>query len=113
MATDTADGGGGLDPKRLDELIEEATVDCYGEDEQATGLFTMIEDNLRLPFTTRVLGVEVAVVAVDQDDDGDVVAVCERDGERQRIALADLPLPSPPPEGHEWIAAWRHWARHR
>ena len=110
MATDTA--GGGLDPKRLEELIEEATVDCYDEYEQATGLFTMIEDNLRLPFTTRVLGVEVAVVAVDQDDDGDVAALCERDGARQRIGLADLPLPSPPPEGHEWIAAWRHWARH-
>jgi len=29
---------------RLAAMIEEATVDCYDEDEQVTGLFTMIED---------------------------------------------------------------------
>jgi hypothetical protein len=33
----------------LDELIAEATVDCYNEEEQLTGLFTLIEDNLALP----------------------------------------------------------------
>lgn len=26
----------------LDALIEEATVDCYNEEEQITGLFTML-----------------------------------------------------------------------
>ena len=35
---------------RLDELIEQATVDCYNEEEQITGLFTMIEDNIAVPF---------------------------------------------------------------
>lgn len=40
----------------LGELVEEAIVDAYGEEEQLTGLYTMIEDNLALPFTTRVLG---------------------------------------------------------
>src|SRR3954454_1951773 len=29
---------------RLNALIEQATFDCYNEDEQVTGLFTMIED---------------------------------------------------------------------
>jgi hypothetical protein len=29
---------------RLDQLIAEATVDCYNEEEQLTGLFTLIED---------------------------------------------------------------------
>ena len=104
--------GDGLDRRRLEELIEEATIDCYNEYEQAAGLFTMIEDNLHLPFTTRVLGVAVTVIAVDQDGDIDIVAVCERKGERQRISLKDLPLPSPPPDGAEWIAAYRYWARH-
>jgi hypothetical protein len=44
---------------RLDELIAEATVDCYNEEEQLTGLFTLIADNLALPFETNVLGVLV------------------------------------------------------
>ena len=34
---------------RLEAMVEEATVDCYNEDEQATGLFTMIEENLTVP----------------------------------------------------------------
>ncbi len=50
-----------LSKARLDRLVEEAIVDCYNESEQVTGLYTMIEDNLALPFETTVLGVPVAV----------------------------------------------------
>jgi hypothetical protein len=96
-------------PGQLDKLIEEATVDCYSEEEQASGFFAMIEDNLTLPFATRVLGIAVSVVAVEMDDNGGPKAVCEHGGERQRIGLTDLPLPSPPPSGAEWIAAYRRW----
>jgi hypothetical protein len=42
----------GLSKKRLAELVEEATVDAHDESEQATGFYTMMEDDLRLPFTT-------------------------------------------------------------
>ena len=59
---------GGYDRKYLETLIEEATVDCYDEYEQATGLLTMIQDELDMPFTTRIFGMEVTVVAVEQDD---------------------------------------------
>jgi hypothetical protein len=45
----------------LDDLVEEAIVDAYGEDEQLAGFYTMIEENLVLPFMTMVLGVEVTV----------------------------------------------------
>ena len=38
------------DPERLEELIEEATVDCYDEEEQHSGLLTMIEDDVVFPF---------------------------------------------------------------
>ena len=53
----------------LEAMIEEATVDAYNDDEQLTGLYTMIEDNLAVPFTTTVLGVEVTVRKVDLADD--------------------------------------------
>lgn len=45
------------DPAVLEALIEEATVDAYGEDEQLTGFFTMIGESLAVQFTTTVLGV--------------------------------------------------------
>lgn len=41
-----------LSKSKPDRLVEEATVDCYNESEQATGLYTMIEDNLQSPFET-------------------------------------------------------------
>ncbi|MDT5034771.1 MAG: hypothetical protein QOC94_4942 [Actinoplanes sp.] len=99
-------------PKRnaaLEAMIEEATVDAYNDDEQLTGLFTMIEEHLVVPFTTVVLGVEVAVKKVDLAADS-IVAVCARGRDRQRIDLLDLPLPTPPPDGAVWIDAYRHWA---
>ena len=95
--------------EQLDALVEEATVDCSNEDEQVTGLFTMIEDNLVLPFRTVVLGVGVAVENVDLTASGQILAVCSRDRVRQTIPILDLPLPTPLPEGAEWIDAYRHW----
>ena len=50
---------------RLEEMIEEATVDAYGESEQITGWFTMIDEHLLVPFETTVLGVPVTVEHVD------------------------------------------------
>lgn len=99
----------GMPTAELDRLVEEATIDCYNEAEQVAGLYTMIEENLALPFETRVLGVLVLVERIDLTDRDEIVAVCRRGRERQRIALIDLPLPSPPPPGAEWIAAYRHW----
>src|SRR5215470_3751926 len=77
-------------PAQLDELIEEATVDCHDEEEQASGFFAIIDDNLALPFMTPILGVEASVSAIEMDDDGRIKAVCERNGEQQRIDLIDL-----------------------
>ena len=93
----------------IDALVEAATVDCHDEDEQVTGLFTMIADNLATPFSTTVLGVEVTVEDIDLTGSG-IVAQCSRGATRQAISVLDLPLPTPPPRGAEWIEAYRHWA---
>ncbi len=96
---------------QFEALVEEATVDAYGESEQATGLYTMIENHLALPFTTQVFGVEVTVVKVDLTERDDIVAICKRGKDRQSISILDLPLPTPPPDGWEWIEAYRYWVR--
>jgi hypothetical protein len=75
------------DSGHLDELIAEATVDCCNESEEVTGIFTLLEENLEVPFTTTLLGVEVTVKVID------------------------LPLPEPKPKGTESIDAYRRWAR--
>jgi len=97
----------------LDKLIEEATVDCYNESEEVSGIFTMLEDNLEVPFATKILGVDVTVERVDLNDAGEIVAVCRRGREKLRVPVLDLPLPEPKPKGAEWIDAYRRWARER
>jgi hypothetical protein len=94
---------------RLDKLVAEAVVDCYNDSEQVTGLYTMIENNLSVPFKTMVLGVLVTVQRVDLNQREEIVAVCRRARIRQTVPILDLPLPSPPPAGAEWIDAYRHW----
>jgi hypothetical protein len=102
-----------LSEAKLEEMIEEATVDAYGESEQTTGFYTMLEDNLAVPFETEMLGVKVTVEGIEMTDDEQIAAVCSRGKKRQRIPILDLPLPRPLPEGAEWIEAFRRWARGR
>ncbi len=98
---------------KLDHLIKEAIVDAYGESEQKVGFYTMLEDNLAVPFRTEMLGVEATVQRIDMTDDEQIVAVCTRGKSCQRVPILELPLPDPPPKGAEWIDAYRRWARGR
>jgi hypothetical protein len=100
-----------LSKARLKELIEEAIMDAYGEEEQAGGFFAMIEEHLALPFGVKVLGVDADVEKVDMTPDGRIVAICRRGKTRQKIPILDLSLPTPAPPGAEWIVAYRHWSR--
>ena len=99
-----------LSEVKLDALIREAVVDCCDDAEQAMGFFSMIEENLKVPFETTILGIPVDVVSVDLRGHDDIIAVCKRGRERQAISALDLPLPTPAPEGAEWIEAYRHWS---
>jgi hypothetical protein len=97
--------------KLLDAMIEDATVDAYNDEEQITGLFTMLEEHLALPFDTEVLGVTVTVTKIDLTVNNEIVAICHRDGHKQAIPILDLPLRDPSPDGAAWIDAYRRWCR--
>jgi hypothetical protein len=95
----------------LDALIAEATVDCYNDSERVTGLYTLLDDNLAVPFQTVVVGVDVTVSGIDLNDDEQIMAVCTRGRSTQRIPILDLPLPTPRPDGADSIAAYRRWVK--
>jgi hypothetical protein len=100
------------DRERLHALIEEATVDCYGEDEQLTGLWAMIEDQVVCPFRAKGVGEEVEVTGFEWPEGKGFYAVCERKGKKHRVDLSSLEWIKPYPEGFEWIEAylaWREW----
>lgn len=92
-------------------MIAEATVDCYNDSECVTGFYTVLDDNLVMPFQGVVLGVDVTVAGIDLTDDEQIMAVCTRGNSAQPIPIVDLMLPAPQPEGAEWIAAYRRWLK--
>jgi len=98
-----------LSKSRLAQMIEQATVDAYGESAQATRRLTMIEENLAMPFETVVLGVPVMVERVDLNRSGQIVAICKRGRKQQLLSILDLPLLTPLAAGAEWIEAYRCW----
>lgn len=88
-----------LSKSRLNELVEEMLVDAYGESEQETAFYTMLENDLQLPFETQILGVTATVESIDITGDDQLVAVCRAGKTRPRILVAELPLPSRPKKG--------------
>lgn len=99
-------------PAALEKLIEEATVDAYNESEQDTGFLTMLEEHIPTPFRARVVGEDVDVQGFDVPDSGiGIVAVVKRGGKKYRVRLVELELGTPPPEGVEWIEAYKLWAK--
>ena len=82
-----------LSAAKLDKLIEDTIVDAYGESEQRVAFFTVIEENLALPFVTRILGVDVTVERIELTKSEEIVAICRRSGTRQPIPILELPLP--------------------
>jgi hypothetical protein len=96
---------------RFEEMVEEATVDCYNDSEKITGWYTMIDDNLAVPFEATVLGMPVVVERVDLTANEQIVAICVRGPHRQSIPLVDLPRPASLPRGWEWVEAYQLWDR--
>jgi hypothetical protein len=75
---------------RLASLIEEATVDCYGPEEELMGLWNLLDEQVDLPFQATVVGVPLTVSALEIDDTNILVAVCEREGRPYRVPVTAL-----------------------
>ncbi len=94
----------------LDALIEELTVDAYGDEEQLVGFLTGAEDALTVGETATVAGVEIRIVSVECGPDArrGLIAVCERDGRRFELSLADIAFDESSELG-QIVAAYRRW----
>ncbi len=95
----------------LDEMIEEITVDAYGDDEQLWAFRQAFEDDVELPADGFVIGEPVAVIAVDYDGNARIglTAKCRReDGSVHMVAVSEVVLPEIS-AGAWHIAAYRRW----
>ena len=92
----------------LEELIEEATIDCYDEGECRVGFLTMIQDNIPTPFKAELIGETVEIVDFDGDDRR-VQAIIKRQDKKYPVNILDLVIDEKEVKGTEWIAAYRKW----
>jgi len=98
-------------PERIQELIEEAIIDAYDEEEQFMGFFNMIEENVKTPFKAKVIGEEVEVVEITMGETNEFLAVCKRNGKKHTVNLTSLKFCDPLPAGYEWIEAFLEWKK--
>ena len=97
---------------RLNELITQATVDCYGEEEEHTALLSMIEEHVVCPFCAKVIGETVEVTRFKWPKSGyGMLALCRHKGQEHRVDINSLEWIEPFPEGFEWIAAYQAWRK--
>jgi hypothetical protein len=99
------------DPVEIREAFDDATVDCYGEDEQVSGLIEMTAQELVFPFKGTVMGESISVVdAIASEHDGfGMDLVVEHKRKRFAIAASSVELIKPLPEGHVYLAALLDW----
>ena len=91
----------------LDALIEELTVDAYGDEEQLSSFLVGAEEAL---VRGELAGTPVEVTSVDSGPDArtGLTARVLREGERFEVALADLRF-APDSELGVVVAAYRRW----
>jgi tetratricopeptide (TPR) repeat protein len=97
--------------RELQELIEQITVDAYGEGEQLWAFRQAFEDELPVPCSATVIGEPVTVVQFDFDGNErrGLVAKCRRqDGSLYTVSAVDVSFAD---GGRGWlyVAAYRKW----
>ena len=102
-----------LDETEVQAALEDATVDCYDEEEQLSGLVEMVHQEVAVPFQAIVLGEVVQVVDVEspENDSFGLDLVCEHKGKRYPIDARSVDLLPPLPDGHLYLAAYLAWKR--
>ena len=87
---------GNKDLDALDEIIEEITVDAYGDDEKLWAFQHALADNVELPVDGFVIGEPVSVIEVDYDGNerrGLTVKCRREDGSEHVVAIPDVVFP--------------------
>jgi hypothetical protein len=95
----------------LDMLVNEITVDAYGDNEQLWAFRQVFEDDFNLPADGFVIGEPVSVVDIEYDGNErrGLTAKCRReDGSEHSVAASDVVFPKGS-SASLLLAAYRRW----
>ncbi len=102
---------GQLNRDAINDAFENATVDAKDEEEQLSGLFYAIAEDMAFPWQASVLGDTVSVVGAEWPDDDrhGIDLVVEQNGKQSQIEARSVEMLPPYPEGHLSLAAYLLW----
>ena len=85
----------------LDGLIDEITVDAYGEDEQLICFENAFDEDAKFPCPGTAVGEQFEVLSVSvKDHRRELTATCKHGGRRYEMRCSTLTFaPTPPPRG--------------
>lgn len=100
-----------MNRERLEELVEEATIDCYDEYEAFAGMEVALTDELAFPLTATAPGDPVTVTGIDSRSSPKrgIMATVDKGGTSYAFPLSELEFVDPDSSSEEWIAAFRLW----
>lgn len=99
------------DPNQLDRLVQEITVDAYGDDEKLWAFRQVLEDEVTVPCDGYVIGEPVCLLGFDYDGNvrRGLTARCRRqDGSEHVVAAGEVALPAHCGVARH-LAAYRKW----
>ena len=94
----------------FENIIEEAIVDCYGEDEQISGWMCFLDDKISTPHNC-LIGKEHAILEKIDMDEGSrsILGIIKVNKMKIRMPLQDVILENL--ELMEYLKAYTYWLR--
>jgi hypothetical protein len=98
------------DDTTIQELVDQITVDAYG-DEGYWSFLQAFDDDLDYPLAATILGIPAQVTKVDFDGDErrGLTATVTRDDHTSTISLLDIEVDDHETDAKRLLAAYRHW----
>ncbi|MBF0493201.1 MAG: hypothetical protein HQM15_10530 [Deltaproteobacteria bacterium] len=92
----------------IEDCFEVATVDAYGEYEQASSWLTCIEEMFGKFDRVQVLEQEVGLEGFDLANETIVVALCRQGNKKTKIPLESVHFQKLSPKESLWMDAWKN-----
>ncbi len=94
-----------------ERMLEEATVDCYGDEEEFSGVLCTLESELKFPFDAVVMGKSAKVLKVDDNRSSlrsGIMMKVEFEGKKHSVALAIIDVTEKGSKNAKWVE-WGKW----
>lgn len=100
-----------LECRSIDDCIELALVDAYGDEEQAVAWLTCIEAMFGRFKQVEVMGRQVTLAGFDLAQGSTIVAICKEGKKRARVAIESVRFHGMTPIEIRWLKAWKKFSK--